>query len=377
MERGEEQREGGKDAGLSKGMKEYNRRISSKEVCLMNSLHKGIMQRIGGFGMKELALLGGLRLHPGADGHGRLHPLSPENEPDLAQCFFCFKELEGWEPDDDPIEEHKKHSSGCKQFEELTLSEFLKLDKERAKNKIAKETNNKQEEFEETAKKVRCAIEQLAASGLPHCHCPTATQTHRFQGTALSVTSFSLGPLNCALGKENINILKLEYLNCIFGGARGYFCCTASAKIFILVLNPAAYTLNYKCYNEESPSTKTEDKIICIPHFFSPVEEILFHLPPPPFHGSTGTWFLITPGIVIWTPDNSLQYKGHLWKTKSGDILVRNHLVFPRSSCLIHAAVTVYSLYAPEKKVWLGGEKKDEEELTELKKNRRNHNGKD
>uniref|UniRef100_A0A2K6TK62 Baculoviral IAP repeat-containing protein 5 n=1 Tax=Saimiri boliviensis boliviensis TaxID=39432 RepID=A0A2K6TK62_SAIBB len=65
-----------------------------------------------------------------------------ENEPDLAQCFFCFKELEGWEPDDDPIEEHKKHSSGCaflsvkKQFEELTLGEFLKLDRERAKNKI-------------------------------------------------------------------------------------------------------------------------------------------------------------------------------------------------------------------------------------------------
>ena len=27
----------------------------------------------------------------------------------------------------------------------------------------AKETNNKQKEFEETAKKVRCAIEQLAA----------------------------------------------------------------------------------------------------------------------------------------------------------------------------------------------------------------------
>lgn len=28
----------------------------------------------------------------------------------------------------------------------------------------AKETNNKQKEFEETAKKVRCAIEQLAAA---------------------------------------------------------------------------------------------------------------------------------------------------------------------------------------------------------------------
>ena len=66
-------------------------------------------------------------------------------------------------------EEHKKHSSGCaflsvkKQFEELTLGEFLKLDKERIKNKIAKEANNKQKEFEETAKKVCFAIERLAA----------------------------------------------------------------------------------------------------------------------------------------------------------------------------------------------------------------------
>ncbi|CAH6776487.1 Birc5 [Phodopus roborovskii] len=72
-----------------------------------------------------------------------------ENEPDLAQCFFCFKELEGWEPDDDPMKEHKKHSPGCafltvkKQSAELTLSEFLKLDKERAKNKIVCITENK------------------------------------------------------------------------------------------------------------------------------------------------------------------------------------------------------------------------------------------
>uniref|UniRef100_A0A8C2MK26 Baculoviral IAP repeat-containing protein 5 n=2 Tax=Cricetulus griseus TaxID=10029 RepID=A0A8C2MK26_CRIGR len=92
-----------------------------------------------------------------------------EKEPDLAQCFFCFKELEGWEPDDNPMQEHKKHSPKCaflivkKQFEELTLGEFLKLDKERAKNKIAKETNSKQKEFEETAKTVRYSIEQLVA----------------------------------------------------------------------------------------------------------------------------------------------------------------------------------------------------------------------
>ncbi|KAL1791129.1 baculoviral IAP repeat-containing protein 5 [Sigmodon hispidus] len=51
-----------------------------------------------------------------------------------------------------------------KQIEELTLGEFLKLDKERAKNKIAKEINSKQKEFEETAKTVCHSIEQLAAT---------------------------------------------------------------------------------------------------------------------------------------------------------------------------------------------------------------------
>lgn len=24
------------------------------------------------------------------------------NSPDIAMCFFCLKELEGWEPEDDP-----------------------------------------------------------------------------------------------------------------------------------------------------------------------------------------------------------------------------------------------------------------------------------
>uniref|UniRef100_A0A8C8E4W7 Survivin n=1 Tax=Otus sunia TaxID=257818 RepID=A0A8C8E4W7_9STRI len=67
-----------------------------------------------------------------------------ENGPDVAQCFFCFKELEGWEPDDDPLEEHKKHSAGCaflslqKDPTNLTLQEFLKLDKERMKNVIVR-----------------------------------------------------------------------------------------------------------------------------------------------------------------------------------------------------------------------------------------------
>ena len=58
--------------------------------------------------------------------------------------FLLLRGPESWEPDDDPTEEHGKHSARCaflsvkKQLEELTLSEFLKPDKERAKNKIVK-----------------------------------------------------------------------------------------------------------------------------------------------------------------------------------------------------------------------------------------------
>lgn len=41
--------------------------------------------------------------------------------------------------------------------------------------------------------------------------------------------------------------------------------------------------------------------------------KVLFHLLSPSFHSLTGAWFLITPGLFIRTPDNSLQYRGHLW----------------------------------------------------------------
>lgn len=33
--------------------------------------------------------------------------------PDNARCFLCGTELDGWEPDDDPVDEHFRHSSKC------------------------------------------------------------------------------------------------------------------------------------------------------------------------------------------------------------------------------------------------------------------------
>ncbi|XP_004558808.3 baculoviral IAP repeat-containing protein 5b [Maylandia zebra] len=61
-----------------------------------------------------------------------------ENEPDVACCFFCLLELEGWEPDDDPWSEHERRSK-CdfltmeKDFTKLTMAEFCHLENKRLK----------------------------------------------------------------------------------------------------------------------------------------------------------------------------------------------------------------------------------------------------
>ncbi|NWI93298.1 BIRC5 protein, partial [Pitta sordida] len=90
-----------------------------------------------------------------------------ENSPDVAQCFFCLKELEGWEPDDDPLEEHKKHSAGCgflslrKEPGNLSVQEFLKLDKMRRIKLNKREISQKMTELEKVAKSTRDQIKNL------------------------------------------------------------------------------------------------------------------------------------------------------------------------------------------------------------------------
>ncbi|KAL6267679.1 hypothetical protein P5V15_000754 [Pogonomyrmex californicus] len=43
------------------------------------------------------------------------------DEPDLVACFICNKQLDGWEPNDDPWNEHVKHNPTCP---------FVKLNKQ-------------------------------------------------------------------------------------------------------------------------------------------------------------------------------------------------------------------------------------------------------
>uniref|UniRef100_A0A8C3S3T9 BIRC5 n=1 Tax=Chelydra serpentina TaxID=8475 RepID=A0A8C3S3T9_CHESE len=78
-----------------------------------------------------------------------------ENGPDVVQCFCCFKELEGWEPDDDPIDDPV----------DLTLQEFKKLNKERMRNVIKKQISQKVTEFNEDSQ-VRFSIRQIIVMAL-------------------------------------------------------------------------------------------------------------------------------------------------------------------------------------------------------------------
>ncbi|KAM6071066.1 baculoviral IAP repeat-containing protein 5.1-like isoform 1-T1 [Chlamydotis macqueenii] len=76
------------------------------------------------------------------------------NEPDVAKCFFCLIELEGWEPDDDPREEHtKRHSCGflslTKHFDDLTMEEYYMLEMTRLRTFLCKTGRSIINAFEE------------------------------------------------------------------------------------------------------------------------------------------------------------------------------------------------------------------------------------
>jgi len=70
------------------------------------------------------------------------YSLGSKSEPDLAKCYVCFKELDGWEKDDDPWSEHKKHAPQCafvllgKMPAELTVKDVCTLEVDRMKKYV-------------------------------------------------------------------------------------------------------------------------------------------------------------------------------------------------------------------------------------------------
>lgn len=92
---------------------------------------------------------------------------SANDSVDVARCFVCLKELEGWEPEDNPFEEHRKHSPKCeflllnKKEEDWTVQEFLELETKRHMNVMQKIIELKTKEFLELAEHVQSEMEKL------------------------------------------------------------------------------------------------------------------------------------------------------------------------------------------------------------------------
>ncbi|XP_065141700.1 baculoviral IAP repeat-containing protein 5b [Paramisgurnus dabryanus] len=90
-----------------------------------------------------------------------------ENEPDVACCFYCLRELEGWEPDDNPWTEHAKRSPNCaflhlkKTFEEITAIEFFHLEQERLRVYIKKMGHMKIANFRDEVEAISKSLKAL------------------------------------------------------------------------------------------------------------------------------------------------------------------------------------------------------------------------
>ncbi|KAL8583292.1 hypothetical protein ACOMHN_043069 [Nucella lapillus] len=88
-----------------------------------------------------------------------------DQSPDATRCFACYKELDGWEPNDDPWSEHKKHSPACPflkmgvPVEQLTIQQLVKLEIKRQVCLMKKLYDAKAKELEEQSHLVRAEME--------------------------------------------------------------------------------------------------------------------------------------------------------------------------------------------------------------------------
>eukprot|EP00092_Neocalanus_flemingeri_P107194 GFUD01137579.1.p1 GENE.GFUD01137579.1~~GFUD01137579.1.p1 ORF type:complete len:145 (-),score=30.45 GFUD01137579.1:368-802(-) len=94
-----------------------------------------------------------------------------ENDPDSVRCYFCRKELDGWEPEDDPWKEHVSHAKGkCayvrlgKKPEELTVADvFGLLEGDKHKTILGKSSDVWEEKFAVEAEAAKRDIDNLVA----------------------------------------------------------------------------------------------------------------------------------------------------------------------------------------------------------------------
>jgi len=90
------------------------------------------------------------------------------NEPDLVKCYYCQREIDGWEPEDDPWEEHLRRSGDpCpfikkgKKARELTVKDGLELEGDRLCYILKKKTEESNTRYREEAETVKQLIFEM------------------------------------------------------------------------------------------------------------------------------------------------------------------------------------------------------------------------
>jgi len=97
------------------------------------------------------------------------HFIGKKKEPDLVQCVVCFKELDGWEEDDDPWEEHSRRTS-CpfialnKTEDKMTIEDLASLIRNRMTIQAEKDYESAVTEIEEKSEEYKEIISKYQPS---------------------------------------------------------------------------------------------------------------------------------------------------------------------------------------------------------------------
>ncbi|XP_071745770.1 baculoviral IAP repeat-containing protein 5-like [Lepeophtheirus salmonis] len=82
-----------------------------------------------------------------------------KKEPDLVRCYYCLRELDGWEPTDVPHEEHARKPCPFielgKTHSEVTVIEGLVLESERRILLLKNKFQSDEDDFLQTAAQLR------------------------------------------------------------------------------------------------------------------------------------------------------------------------------------------------------------------------------
>ncbi|XP_011314491.1 baculoviral IAP repeat-containing protein 5 [Fopius arisanus] len=109
-----------------------------------------------------------VRCNPKAMADAGFFAVDDPEEPDLAECFFCGKQLDGWEATDDPWEEHKSHQANCAYVKlnkttenEWTINETFALLKEYYRNQGNQRVKSLKDNWNDEMKLLTAEIPQL------------------------------------------------------------------------------------------------------------------------------------------------------------------------------------------------------------------------